>query len=457
MVLPNTGMSPEAVFAHLDDLKADDVRWRDGRAFTLVYYGGADVLAVAEEAYRRYSSENALNTDAFPSLRTIQSDVVAIVGDWLQAGDEGAGFMTSGGTESILLAVKAARERGRKERGIIRPNVVLPTSAHAAFEKGCYYFGLESRRVAVGADWRADVAAMEAAIDDNTVLIVGSAPQYPQGVIDPITEIAALAASRNINCHVDACMGGVVLTYLARLGEQIPPWNFVVPGVTSISVDLHKYGYTAKGASVIMYRNKQLRSYQTYVTDNWLGGLYGSSGILGTKGGGSMAAAWAVMHHLGDEGYLRVTGAARRACLQLATAHRHHPGARDPRRARRDVGGLRRRRRRAARRLRRCRRALAPRLVRRSSRPPAVAALHGQRCARRQDRGVRRRSPGEHRRGTWRNAAARSAGARVARLRHHRVAKPAIRHRRAATSSPTPSRATLPTRRRSGRGRRSES
>ena len=320
MVLPHTGMSPQAIFAHLDELKTADVRWRDGRAFTLVYYGGAEVLAVAEEAYRRYASENALNTDAFPSLRTIQSEVVALVGDWLQAGDEGAGFMTSGGTESILLAVKAARERGHTERGITRPNVVLPTSAHAAFEKGCYYFGLESRRITVGNDWRADVAAMEAAIDDETVLIVGSAPNYPQGVIDPITEIAALASSRNINCHVDACMGGVVLTYLARLGEQIAPWNFAVPGVTSISVDLHKYGYTAKGASVIMYRTKQLRNYQTYITDNWLGGLYGSSGILGTKGGGSMAAAWAVMHYLGDDGYLRVTGAARRACLQLAAA-----------------------------------------------------------------------------------------------------------------------------------------
>jgi glutamate/tyrosine decarboxylase-like PLP-dependent enzyme len=320
MTLSNEGTSPEAIFAHLDELKHDDVRWRDGRAFTLTYYAGADVLSVAEEAYRRYSTENALNTDAFPSLRIIQSDVVGIVSEWLQAGADGAGFMTTGGTESILMAVKAARERGRKERGVTQPNVVLPTSAHAAFEKGCYYFGLESRRIAVEADWRADVAAMEAAIDDNTVLLVGSAPQYPQGVIDPIAEIAALAAARDINCHVDACMGGVTLTYLARLGEPIPPWNFVVPGVTSISVDLHKYGYTAKGASVIMHRNKQLRSYQTFVTDNWLGGLYGSSGVLGTKGGGSMAAAWAVMHYLGNEGYLRVTAAARQACLQLAAA-----------------------------------------------------------------------------------------------------------------------------------------
>ena len=324
MALPHTGMSSEAIFAHLDELKQHDVQWRDGRVFTLVYYAGADVLAVAEEAYRRYASENALNTDAFPSLRTIQADVVAIVADWLQAG-EGAGFMTSGGTESILMAVKAARERGRKEFGITEPNIVLPTSAHAAFEKGCYYFGVESRRTAVGADWRADVAAMEAAVDDNTVLIVGSAPQYPQGVIDPISEIAALAAARNVSCHVDACMGGVTLTYLARLGEPIPAWNFAVPGVTSISVDLHKYGYTAKGASVIVYRNKRLRGYQTFVTDNWLGGVYGSSGVLGTKGGGSMAAAWAVMHSLGDEGYLRVTAAARRACLQLAAGVRTFP------------------------------------------------------------------------------------------------------------------------------------
>ena len=318
-------MTPEAIFTHLDELKHHDVRWRDGRAFTLVYYGGDDVLSVAEEAYRKYSSENALNTDAFPSLRTLQADVVGFVGEWLQAGDDGAGFMTSGGTESILMAVKAARERGRKEFAITEPNIVLPTSAHAAFEKGCYYFGLESRRVAVGADWRADVSAMEAAIDENTVLLVGSAPQYPQGVIDPITEIAALAESRNINCHVDACMGGVTLTYLARLGEPVPAWNFAVPGVSSISIDLHKYGYTAKGASVIMHRNKTLRGYQTFVTDNWLGGVYGSSGVLGTKGGGSMAAAWAVMRYLGNDGYMRVTAAARKACLELAAAVRDIP------------------------------------------------------------------------------------------------------------------------------------
>ena len=320
MALPSHGASRDDVLSQLDGFKANDVKWRDGHAFTLAYNAGDDVLAVAEAAYAKFSTENALNTDAFPSLKRIQAEVVDIVGDWLQAGPGGAGFMTTGGTESILMAVKAARERGRKEKGITSPNVVLPTSAHAAFEKGCYYFGLESRRVPVGADWKADVAAMAAAIDDNTVLVVGSAPQYPQGVIDPIPEIAALAAERDINCHVDGCMGGVTLTYLERLGHNIPPWNFSVPGVTSISVDLHKFGYTAKGASVIMHRSKQLRSYQTYVTDNWLGGVYGSSGVLGTKGGGAMAAAWAVLHYLGDEGYLRLTAAARRACEELTAA-----------------------------------------------------------------------------------------------------------------------------------------
>ena len=325
MALRTTGLSPADTLRALDDLKADDVRWREGRAFTLAYHGGDDVIAIADEAYRRFSGDNALNTDAFPSLRTIQAEVVGIVIDWLEGDSDAAGFMTSGGTESILLAVKGARERGRQERGIADPNVVLPASAHAAFEKGCYYFGLESRRIPVDTDWRANPDAMADAVDDNTVLIVGSAPQYPQGVIDPIPAIASIASERDINCHVDACMGGVTLTYLARLGHEIPPWNFTVEGVTSMSVDLHKYGYTAKGASVIAYRNKQLRAYQAYVTDNWLGGVYGSSGILGTKSGGPMAAAWAVMNYLGDDGYLRLTEAARRAAERLVDAVRARP------------------------------------------------------------------------------------------------------------------------------------
>jgi glutamate/tyrosine decarboxylase-like PLP-dependent enzyme len=320
MSLPRRSRPADEILAELELLKQHDVKWKDGRAFTLAYYAGPEVAALGDEAYRRFSSDNALNTDAFPSLRRIQSDVVEMVAELVDGGPEAAGFMTTGGTESLLMAVKAARERGRAERGVTRPNVVLPTTAHAAFDKGCHYFGLDSRRVDVRTDWRADVDAMADVIDDHTVLVVGSAPQYPQGVIDPIPGIAALAADRGINCHIDACMGGMALPYLARLGVQIPPWNLSVPGVTSISVDLHKFGYTSKGASVIVHRSRELRSHQTFVTSNWLGGTYGSSGVLGTKGGGAMAAAWAVMNHLGDDGYLRLAGQARRATLALAAA-----------------------------------------------------------------------------------------------------------------------------------------
>ena len=306
-------------------MRTRDVRWREGRAFSLAYHAGAEALAVAEEAYRRFSGENALSTDAFPSLKQIQAEVVAMAGVWLGATPSSAGFMTSGGTESILMAVKAARDRLLAERQIRQPNMVMPTSAHAAFAKAGAYFGVEVRRVAVGSDWRADVAAMQSQVDKNTVLIVGSAPQYPQGVVDDIVGIAKIATDAQINCHVDACMGGVTLAYLQRLGENIAPWNLQVPGVSSISVDLHKFGYTSKGASVIMYASKQLRSFQGFVTDDWLGGVYGSSGVLGTKSGGSMASAWAVMHFLGDDGYLRLTRQAREATLQLATVIRNTP------------------------------------------------------------------------------------------------------------------------------------
>jgi sphinganine-1-phosphate aldolase len=327
MPLPKNGTPAQTLLAQLDALQARDVDWKSGRAFSLAYHAGADVLALATEALARFQSANALNVAAFPSLKRMQAEVVEMTADLLHGGPEAAGFMTSGGTESILLAVKAARTRGR-ERGIRAPEMVLPTSAHAAFEKGAAYFDVRSVRVPVRPDYRADVAAMEAAITPNTMLMVASAPQYPQGVVDPVREIAALAAARDINCHVDACMGGITLPMLERLGHPLPPFDFRVPGVTSMSVDLHKYGYTAKGASVILHRNKALRQHQTFTTDNWLGGLYGSSGVLGTKSGGPIAAAWAVMHYLGEDGYLRLTAAARRATDALVAGLRATPGVR---------------------------------------------------------------------------------------------------------------------------------
>jgi glutamate/tyrosine decarboxylase-like PLP-dependent enzyme len=322
----SSGVSPSQVFDELESFRIHDVKWRDGRSFTLAYSAGNEALAVAEEAYRRFSGENALNTAAFPSLRHMQQEVVDTVATWCHGDDATAGFMTSGGTESLVLVVRSAVQRFRREgRLTAKPNMVLPTSAHAALEKGADYFSVESRRIEVGSDWRANVDAMSRAIDENTVLIVGSAPQYPQGVIDPIEAIASLAQEHAINCHVDACMGGVTLPYLEKLGEPIPLWDFRVPGVTSISIDLHKYGYTSKGAGVLLHRNKQLRSDQTFMTDNWLGGMYGSSGILGTKSGGPIASAWAVMRFLGEDGYLEATRSSRVSAQRLAAHIDAHP------------------------------------------------------------------------------------------------------------------------------------
>lgn len=327
MPLPPRGVAAAAVLERLAALQKDDVDWQSGRAFSLAYHAGPEVLALATEALARFQSANALNADAFPSLRRMQGEVVAMIADLLHGGPEAAGFMTSGGTESILLAVKAARTRGRA-RGIVAPEMVLPASAHAAFEKAAAYFDVRSVRVPVGADFRADAAAMAAAITPDTVLLVASAPAYPQGVVDPVAAIAALAAARDLNCHVDACMGGITLPMLERLGHPMAPFDFRVAGVTSMSVDLHKYGYTAKGASVIVHRSRALRRDQTFVTDNWLGGRYGSSGVLGTRSGGPIAAAWAVLHHLGEEGYLRLTRQARAATEALITGLAAVPGAR---------------------------------------------------------------------------------------------------------------------------------
>ena len=215
--------------------------------------------------------------------------------------------MSSGGTESILVAVKAARERAREQRGITDPEMVIAESAHAAFHKAAHYFGVRVHKVRVRDDWRADVDAMAAHVNDNTILVAGSAPQYPQGVIDPIPELAELAGTVGASMHVDACMGGLVLPFMELNGDPVPPWDFRVEGVTTISADLHKLGYAPKGASVILHRTKELRRYQTFVFDDWLGGFYASPGIQGSRPGLPMATAWAVMHHLGIEGYRSLT------------------------------------------------------------------------------------------------------------------------------------------------------
>ena len=301
--LNQSGRPVDDVIAELSAKRSDDVKWKDGKTFGLVYDGGPEVHRVAEQAAAMYLHENALNTQAFPSLGAIQREVVGWTAGLLSGPDTASGFMTSGGTESILCGVKAARERGRIENGVTAPEMVLAESAHAAFHKAAHLFGIKVHKTTVRPDWTADVGAMASVVNDNTVLVVGSAPQYPQGVIDDIPAIAALAKSVNANCHVDACMGGFVLPFAEMLGREVPPWDFRVDGVSSISADIHKLGYSPKGASVILHRTKELRKFQTFLFSDWLGGFYASPNMQGTRSGLPMAAAWAVMNHLGVDGY----------------------------------------------------------------------------------------------------------------------------------------------------------
>ena len=317
MPLPEHGLSKDEILAALEAKRVGDVRWQEGRTFGMVFDGGSELHEVAEAVAVRFLHDNALNTQAFPSLAEIQSEVVASTAALVHAPNGAAGFMTSGGTESILAAVKAARDQGRADRGVTAPEIVLPDTAHAAFHKAAHYFGLAVRKVAAAPDFRADVGAMASCVNANTVLVVASAPQYPHGVIDPIPELAALAADAGVNFHVDACMGGFVLPFMELLGYPVAPWDFRVDGVTSISADVHKLGYAPKGASVVVYRTKELRRYQTFVFDDWLGGFYGSSGVLGSRSALPMATAWAVMHHLGIDGYKRLTEATIQAARRM--------------------------------------------------------------------------------------------------------------------------------------------
>ncbi|MEM9514079.1 MAG: aminotransferase class V-fold PLP-dependent enzyme [Actinomycetota bacterium] len=309
--LGKTGRDVDDVIAELTDKRANDVRWADGKTFGMVYNGGPGVHAVADQAARLYLHENALNTQAFPSLGAIQREVVNWTADLLHGSDleqgPAAGFLTSGGTESIVCSVLAARERAVAERGIAEPEIVLAESAHAAFHKAAHNFGLTVRKAPVRSDWTADVDAMAELVGPNTAVVVGSAPQYPQGVQDDIPAIAALAQSVGANCHVDACMGGFVLPFAEMLGRDVQPWDFRVPGVTTISADIHKLGYAPKGVSVVLHRTKQSRKYQTFVFDGWLGGFYASPNMQGTRSGLPMACAWAVIAHLGVDGYVDLT------------------------------------------------------------------------------------------------------------------------------------------------------
>ncbi len=313
------------VLARLDAMRAHDLPTHGGRTLAYVYDSGlGDADELGREALARFASTNGLDPTAFPSLLAMENDLVALAGELFDAPMGFVGNATSGGTESVLLAVQAARD---SRPDIVAPRLVLPTTAHAAFHKAAHYFRVEPVLVDVDpVTFRADAAAMAAATDDDTVLVVASAPSYAHGVVDPVAEIAAAAADRGVRCHVDACIGGWVLPYLSRAGEVLLPWTFAVPGVTSISVDLHKYAYTPKGVSLLLHRSAQLRRPQFFASARWPGYTMLNSTTQSTKSGGPLAAAWAVVTHIGPQGYGVLAVQARRGAMDLVAAVSGTPG-----------------------------------------------------------------------------------------------------------------------------------
>ena len=293
---------PEDLLAQLATLRERDLPEQGGRTLAYVFDAGLpDVDELARTAVAAFAGANGLDPTAFPSLLALENDLVATACRLLDAPPEAVGTVTSGGTESCLLAVQTARDA---RPDVARPRMVIASSAHAAFHKAAHYFGVEAVVVPVGADLRADPEAMLAAADDRTVLVVASAPSYAHGVVDPVAEIAAGAAERGLRCHVDACIGGWVLPYAARLGRAVPAWTFEVEGVTSISVDTHKYAYAPKGTSLLLHRSPALRKPQFFACADWPGYTMLNATMQSTKSGGPLAGAWAVTRAIGDDGYL---------------------------------------------------------------------------------------------------------------------------------------------------------
>ncbi len=311
--IPDEGHDRAQLLEEIETLQDEEAsRWRDGFVSGAVYHGDREHIEFLNQVYARCSQSNPLHADLWPSVVKYEAEIVSMTANMLGADhvgedDQVCGAVSSGGTESIMLAMKTYRDQARAERGIKHPQMVVPTSAHAAFDKASRYFGIEMVKVPVGPDYRADVAATKKAISRNTVVVVGSAPSFPHGVVDPIEELSELARTRGIGFHTDACLGGFVLPWATELGYPVPRFDFRVAGVTSMSADTHKYGYAAKGTSVVLYRSPQLRRHQWYTTTDWPGGLYLSPTFAGSRPGALSAACWAAMLSIGASGYREAT------------------------------------------------------------------------------------------------------------------------------------------------------
>jgi glutamate/tyrosine decarboxylase-like PLP-dependent enzyme len=306
--IPANGIEHAKVLALLKDFGIDDANYRDSKIWSLVYYLGEEHTSFLKEAYGLYFSENALNPMAFKSLKRMETEIVQMASSLLQGDNRVVGTMTSGGTETCLLPVVTYRERATAMRNLpFKPELIVPRSIHVAWEKAAKYFGIKMVQAPLDDKYCVDVAAVERLINRNTILLVASAPCYPFGVVDPIPALGEVALRHKLPLHVDSCLGGFLLPFVEQLGHQVTPFDFRVPGVTSIGADLHKYGFSAKGASVLLYRNMDYLKHQFFVSTDSPTGVFASPAMLGTRPGGAIAAAWAALNAIGQDGYLEIS------------------------------------------------------------------------------------------------------------------------------------------------------
>ncbi len=318
MKFPQQGRSPDDILDQLGGMKSNDVPWAEGRVFAYIYDAGEEAKQLLMDAFNLYFMENGLDPTSFPSCMELEKDVIGMAIDLVNGGDDATGTFTSGGTESILLSLKTVRDYYRDIKPeITEPEILMPKTAHPAFHKACAYFDLKAVTVEVDDNFCAIPELMEAAITPNTILMVGSAPSYAHGAIDPIREMGEIALRHELRFHVDCCVGGMYLPFAKELGYDIPDFDMSVPGVTQLSMDFHKWGYAAKGASCILYKDRAIRRYQIFSYANWTGYAVINPGVTSTKGGGPIAACWAILNHIGREGYLRLVEAAQEASRKI--------------------------------------------------------------------------------------------------------------------------------------------
>jgi len=334
--LPGEGRSRQSILEDMQALaRREQDQWKQGYVSGAVYHGDSEHIRFLNEAYAVTSQSNPLHSDLWPSNVKYEAEIVEMTANMMGKKEVGpaadpeqeeiCGVVTSGGTESILLAMKTYRDRARAEKGITRPEMIVPVTAHAAFDKAAQYFNIKIIHTPLDADYRADVEAVKQAITENTIVIVGSAPNFPHGIIDPIAALSELARENGIGFHTDACLGGFVLPFAEELGYDIPPFRFTLPGVTSMSADTHKYGYAPKGSSVILYRGLALRRYQYFTITDWPGGLYFSPTFAGSRPGALSAACWAAMLSMGKKGYLEASEQILKTGAYIKSAIREIP------------------------------------------------------------------------------------------------------------------------------------